>query len=456
MREETIYTAVTDSTVTLYWRRPWNFGIKDLFEIHCAADHTVCRTSKTHCTARNLESGEWYDFEVRWMRGEECMWKTLVSVQTGRKKRRIDITEEPYFAKGDGRTDNTEAIQQAVNDCGPEEEVYIPQGTFLAGALELHTDMALYLEEGAVLLGSDKESDYLPMQPSRFEGIERNCYRILLNIGRMDHSEGYTCKDVLIYGKGTICGGGKKLAESMMDAERERQKDRIAALGDRIREYENENTIPGRARGRLIQICNCENVRISGLTLKDGPCWNVHMIYSRNILTDHCRIISEGIWNGDGWDPDSSEQCAVFACVFRTGDDAVAVKSGKNPEGNRIARPRSSINIFDCRIEEGHGIAIGSEISGGISGVGIWDCDLSASRYGIEVKGTKKRGGYVRNVDVQNCITPGICVHSVTYNDDGEPAGCPPEYSGLRFQDIEISENIHSGKKHREKNKQEK
>lgn len=451
MREEKIYTTVTDSTVTLYWRRPWNFGTKDIFEIHCLTNEMSWQLSKTHLTIPNMESGMWYKFEVRWMHGEECMWKVVVSVRTRRKKRWIDITEAPYFAVGDGNTDNTEAIQQAVNDCGSEDEVYIPHGTFLTGALELHTDMTIYLEEGAVLLGSDKESDYLPMQPSRFEGIERKCYRSLLNIGRMDHSKGYTCKDVLIYGKGTIAGGGKRLAESMMDAERERQKDKIYALGNRICEYENENTIPGRTRGRLIQICNCENVRISGVTLMNGSSWNVHMIYSRNVLTDHCRIISEGIWNGDGWDPDSSEQCAVFACVFQTGDDAVAVKSGKNPEGNQIGRPCSSIDIFDCKIEKGHGIAIGSEISGGICGVGIWDCNLSASRYGIEIKGTKKRGGYVRNIDVQNCITPGICVHSVTYNNDGEPADYTTEYSGLRFQDIEISENIHSGKNEQEK-----
>lgn len=297
MRKERIYTAATDSTVTLYWRRPWNFGTKDLFEIYCLTNEMSWQISKTHLTVQGLEAGTWYMFEVRWIRGEECMRKTPVRVCTGRKKSRLDVTEVPYLAKGDGKTDNTEAIQRAVNDCGPEEEVYIPQGIFLTGALELHGNMAVYLEEGAVLLGSDRESD-------------------------------------------------------------------------------------------------------------------------------------------------SSEQCAVFACVFRTGDDAVAVKSGKNPEGNRIGRPCSSIDIFDCRVEKGHGIAIGSEISGGICGVRIWDCDLSASRYGIEIKGTKKRGGYVRNIDVQNCVTPGICVHSVTYNNDGKSADQPPEYSGLRFQNIDISENL--------------
>ena len=180
MREEKIYTAATDSTVTLYWRRPWEFGVNDTFEIHCITDNMTRRTSKTHCTVRKLESETWYWFEVRWIHGEQCLWKASVSVQTGRKKKRIDITKAPYFASGNGGTDNTEAIQRAVNDCGPEEEVYIPRGTFLTGALELHADMAIYLAEGAVLLGSDREADYLPMRPSRFEGIERMCYRSLM------------------------------------------------------------------------------------------------------------------------------------------------------------------------------------------------------------------------------------------------------------------------------------
>ena len=74
---------------------------------------------------------------------------------------------------------------------------------------------------------------------------------------------------------------------------------------------------------------NCRDVRITGLTLQNGASWNVHMIYSRNIVTDHCVFRSEGVWNGDGWDPDSSEDCTLFACRFFTGDDAVAIKSNK-------------------------------------------------------------------------------------------------------------------------------
>ena len=117
--------------------------------------------------------------------------------------------------------------------------VYVPAGTFLTGALTLQDHMELYLGEGAVLQGSSNHEDYLPRIPSRFEGTERECYQSLLNLGVMDHRAGCTSGNVLIRGKGTISGGGRLLAERMMAAERERLKEYIHSLGDKVLECEN-------------------------------------------------------------------------------------------------------------------------------------------------------------------------------------------------------------------------
>ena len=272
--------------------------------------------------------------------------------------------------------------------------------------------MALCVAEGAVLQGTQTIADYEPRIPSRFEGIECVCYSSLLNMGSLDHDAAPNCEDVLIYGGGTIAGGGSVLARRIIEDERVRLKAYLAELGDKVLECENLDTIPGRARGRLINMSNCRNIRITGLTLADGPCWNVHMVYSDHIVTDHCVFRSKGVWNGDGWDPDSSEDCTLFACRFYTGDDAVAIKSGKNPEGNLINRPTRRIRIFDCISRLGHGITIGSEMSGGVEDVRIWDCDLGRAKYGIEIKGTKKRGGYVRNVQVRDCTVARILMHA--------------------------------------------
>ena len=138
------------------------------------------------------------------------------------------------------------------------------------------------------------------------------------------------------------------------------------------------------------------------------------MIYSDNIVTNDCTFISEGVHNGDGWDPDSSTNCTIFACTFFTGDDSVAIKSGKNPEGNIINKPCKHIRVFDCVTKYGHGICMGSEMSGGIEDVKIWDCDLENSVYGIEIKGTKKRGGYVIEDDFDSeFFLPGQPIESL-------------------------------------------
>jgi polygalacturonase len=157
------------------------------------------------------------------------------------------------------------------------------------------------------------------------------------------------------------------------------------------------------------------------------------------ITTDHCTFCSEDVWNGDGWDPDSSKNCTLFASEFFTGDDSVAIKSGKNPEGNIINRSCSHIRVFDCISRFGHGICIGSEMSGGIEDVKIWDCNLENSRQGIEVKGTAKRGGYVKNIQVTDCIMPRVLVHAVGYNDDGISAGEAPIFENFRYDRITLT-----------------
>ena len=129
----------------------------------------------------------------------------------------------------------------------------------------------------------------------------------------------------------------------------------------------------------------------------------------------------------------------LFATVFATEDDSVAIKSGKNPQGNIIDRPTKHIRVFDCQSLYGHGICIGSEMSGGVENVKIWDCDISESSNGIEIKGTPKRGGYVRDICVQNCSFPRLLIHAVPYNDDGVPAPQPPVFENFRFEGLHLT-----------------
>ena len=424
--------AMTATTAELYWEPAAEGHAVYTILLDGAV---VGQTQKTHFTVTGLAPQRAYAVAVTGGTSPALS----ICITTPPQRRRLDVTRPPYCANGDGKTLNTAVLQKALDDCTEADEVYFPAGCYLTGALNLHSHIAVFLDEGAVLQGSDDPQDYLPRIWSRFEGTEQECYRSLLNAGRLDHAAGPNCEDILLYGSGTISGGGRVLAERIIDSERERLKDYLAANAALVATCENDRTIPGRVRGRLINLSNCAHVRISGLTLQNGACWNVHMVYSDDILTDHCVLRSTGIWNGDGWDPDFSTNCTLFATVFATEDDSVAIKSGKNPQGNIIDRPTKHIRVFDCQSLYGHGICIGSEMSGGVEDVKIWDCDISESSNGIEIKGTPKRGGYVRDICVQNCSFPRLLIHAVPYNDDGVPAPQPPVVEDFRFEGLHLT-----------------
>ena len=430
---------VTDKSITLYWDKPYDLPEDYVFEVF-ADGSLVGQNKRTHYTLEGLAAGREYRIQIALSgRGMERQFLTdVLTISTGKEKRRINVTLPPYCAVGDGKTMNTAALQQAIEDCDGDSVVYIPAGVFMTAALKLHSDMELYLEEGAVIQGTTRPEDYLPRIPSRFEGYEMECYSSLINMGDMDCHGDYNCKNVMIHGKGSIISGGRLLAENIIQSEKLRLREEMSRLGGKLAEYECENTIPGRVRPRLVNISNCQNVVLSGITFAEGASWNIHMIYSDNIVTHNCVIRSKGIWNGDGWDPDSSTNCTIFATTFYTGDDSIAIKSGKNPEGNLINRPCEHIRIFDCVSRFGLGFAMGSEMSGGIRDVQIWDCDLSNTRYGLEIKGTKKRGSFVQDVHVRDSVVSRVMFHAVKYNDDGIGAEVPPVFADCTFENLNI------------------
>ncbi len=429
------YKAFPDE-VFVYWDLPANARETTIFRIF--RDGTeIAESRKTHVRIGDVTVGESFSVSVLWDGG------TLSdTVTVPEEKRNIDVSRAPYFAVGDGKTMNTAALQRALDDCTEKDRVYLPRGTYLTGSLFLTSDTELYLAEGATLQGTAEPDDYLPKIASRFEGTEMVCHAALLNIGKLTREEGITTRNVTVRGHGTVASGGADLCEAVIARELARMKAEgtlpnaeDCACGLR--------TVAGRVRPRLINISSAENVTLSGIGIERGASWNVHMIYSKNVLTRGCRFLSEGVFNGDGWDPDSSENCTLYDSDFNTGDDSVAVKSGKNPEGNRIGIPCRNIRVFDCRSAKGHGITVGSEMSGGVEDVRIWDCDLKNSLYGVEIKGTGKRGGYVRGVSVRRSAMPRLLMHAVTYNDDGEGAPEAPVFSDCTFSELTLTGRAH-------------
>ena len=434
------YLSYSDEIV-LYWnKRNENILWYEIF----LNGVKIGETTNTFYRIKNLLPNKLYNLTINSLsKDREIILKEQKTYKTKHKKEDIVITSSPYNAIGDSKTLNTSAIQQAIDDCDKYHRVVIPKGVFLTGALRLHSNTELYIEKGATLLGSTKKEDYLPMINSRFEGWESKSYSSLINIGYLDHDNRFTTKNIVIRGNGKIVGGGEELLFNTLDIngkDAQEKRDKLTIYQENLSsDTENKH----RTRGRLINITNSENVIIDGLELSNSPSWNVHILYSKNVTTLSSKIISKGIWNGDGWNPDSSTNCTIFDTTFDTGDDSIAIKSGKNPEGNIINIPSKNINIFSCFINKGksHGVSIGSEVSGGIENIKIWDSDFSNSFFGLHIKTTKKRGGYINNLKVLDSKISRILIREVDYNDDGESSNELTSISNLSFKNIKIEYN---------------
>nr|MCR5606098.1 hypothetical protein [Treponema sp.] len=183
----------TEDSITVFWEKMESSEKDDDYELSINSGDAV-KICKTDYTFEGLEADKEYSIVVKVVRAGEVIDTEEISIKTLSAKKRIDVTMPPYNAVADGNTINTIALQKALDDCQKGECVYFPKGEFLTGGLRLHSDMEIYLDEGAVLLGSEKPEDYLPKIHSRFEGKEMDCYQSLLNMGNLDHNDGYNCK----------------------------------------------------------------------------------------------------------------------------------------------------------------------------------------------------------------------------------------------------------------------
>ncbi|UCE04318.1 MAG: glycoside hydrolase family 28 protein, partial [bacterium] len=115
-------------------------------------------------------------------------------------------------------------------------------------------------------------------------------------------------------------------------------------------------------------------------------------------------VISHGP-NNDGCNPESSKNVLIKDCYFDTGDDCIAIKSGRNADGRRVNVPSENIIIQGCTMKDGHGgVVIGSEISGNCRNVFTEDCVMDSPNLerALRIKSNSKRGGIVENVFMRN------------------------------------------------------
>ncbi len=359
--------------------------------------------------------------------------------------RDFDITK--FGARGDYSKNSTAGIRAAIDACSKAGGgvVVVPKGEFLTAAIHLKSNVRLHVSAGATLRFDRDPSMYLPLVFTRWEGME------LMNYSPFVYAFEQT--NIAITGEGTLDGnascehwwpwkGRTNCGWTKGDAEQQPARDRLEKMAaENVGVRERLFGSGGYLRPTFIQPYRCTNVLIEGVTIRNSPMWEIHPVLCRNVIIRKVSIDSHGP-NNDGCDPESSTDVLIEDCRFDTGDDCIAIKSGRNHDGRRLHQPSGNILIRGCEMKDGHGgVTIGSEISGGVRNVFAEDCRMDSPHLDriLRIKTNSVRGGtiegiYLRNITAGQVAGPAIEV-DFEY-EEGDKGPYPPVVRDVEVRNV--------------------
>jgi hypothetical protein len=326
-----------------------------------------------------------------------------------------------YGAKADGTTKDTLALQRAIDDCAGKGggTVRLARGTFLTGPIVLKSHITLQIDSGATLLGSQDRADYPGVREMREDAIQPL-------IGASN------AEDISIRGGGTIDGAGQPWwAEVYAHKD---SPDYVAAK-----------------RPRLIFFDHSKQILIEGVTIQNSASWQVTLYYSGDVTIRNAKILApEHSPNTDGVDPFSSHHVAISHVTIDVGDDNVAIKSGQ-PGSPGPDDPSTDISVTDCTFLHGHGMSIGSEVSGGVENVHVARMHFKGTANGVRVKSNRDRGSDIghldfRDVTMEDVATPVLITEYYPHIPDHDSAQ-PVTRLTPHFHDISITNLSATGAK---------
>jgi polygalacturonase len=346
-----------------------------------------------------------------------------------------DFNITRYGAAGDGKTNCTQAIAKAIEACSQAGggRVIVPRGNFFTGAIHLKNNVNLRLDDQATLRFSNDPKHYLPVVFTRWEGTE--CMNFSPLIYAFEQS------NIAITGAGTLDGGadcdhwwvwtnGPRSCNRKPGGPNQRDdRNALMAMGDKGTPVAERIFGDGHfLRTQFIQPYRSTNVLIDGVTIVNSPMWEIHPVLCRNVIVRGVNISTHGP-NNDGCDPESSSDVLIENCTFDTGDDCIAIKSGRNADGRRVNQPCENLIIRDCTMKDGHGgVSIGSEASGNVRNVLVERCRMSSPNLqrALRIKSNTHRGGVIENVVFRD-VTVGEVAEAVVEVDFNyeEGAGGP-------------------------------
>ena len=344
--------------------------------------------------------------------------------------REVNIMD--FGGVGDGIALNTEAFRSAIDHLysAGGGHLIVPEGIWLTGPITLRDNIDLHVTSNAVILFSP-ERDLYPIVETVFEGLDTK--RCLAPV----NADG--AKNISITGGGTIDGSGDSWRQvkraKMTDSQ---WKDLLSSGGftDRkgtvwypdssswrgsivsdafnvpqgLETDEEWESVKTYLRPVLVGLKECENVLLEDVLFQNSPCWNIHPLMCRNVIINNITVRNP--WysqNGDGIDIDSCEDVILVNSSFDVGDDAICIKSGKDEDGRRRARPCRNLIVDNCIVFHGHGgFVVGSEMSGGVENISVTNCSFLGTDVGLRFKSCRGRGGVVRNIHIKDIVMTDI------------------------------------------------
>lgn len=357
-----------------------------------------------------------------------------------------DFWVTDFGARGDGATDDSPAFRAAIAACADAGggRVLVPPGVYLTGPLHLRSGVNLRILAAATIRFSTCTSDYLPAVFTRWEGVECRNYSPFIYA--------FEQEDIAVTGEGTLDGQAasgrwwhwKGPWDEGIEATdwRPGDPDQRAARGRLWGLAEAGVPVDERVFGEgdflrpsFIQPYRCRNVHIEGVSIVNSPMWCIHPVLCSNVTVRGVNVRSHGP-NNDGCVPESCADVWIKDCIFDTGDDCIAIKSGRDADGRRVGVPSRGIVIQDCAMHDGHGgIVIGSEISGHVCGVFAERCRMSSARLdrALRIKSNLRRGGRVEDVHLRDIEVGEVAraAIEIDFNYDGERGPHPPELRSI-------------------------
>lgn len=290
------------------------------------------------------------------------------------EQKKLAETEKPgqkifdvrqFGAKGDGVTLDTQAIQNALDECGKTGGgiVQLPAGTYLSKPIFLRSGTTLQLDEGAILKATDEPADFAkPNSPGSVIAFVN----------------GKDLTNAAISGKGTIDGSGRRWWGPALEAKSAKKPET-------------------QRRPRMVIMERCSNLQIRDVTLTNSPSFHLVPKDCENVVIDGVRFIApDESPNTDAIDPSTSRHVRITNCYIDVGDDNVAIKSGRHDPDHPDAACEDIV-VADCQFLHGHGMSVGSETEGGVKNLKVERITFENTDNGVRIKSYQGRGGIVEN-----------------------------------------------------------